>query len=121
MRTMKPFVLALAAAGLLMACGGNDGYGYPFVGGVQCHITLSKKDSLTLKDFKLTNPDGSKFDLKRKYKVVTNSYVASIADSPRQDQGRNINRKTADLVIAYLERQSAINYQGKRCLFVTYK
>ncbi len=106
---------------MLIASGGNDGYGFPYVSGVQCHITLSKKDSLTLKDFKLTNPDGSKFDLKRKYKVVTNSYVASIADSPRQDQGRNINRKTADLVIAYLERQSAINYQGRRCLFVTYK
>ncbi|MGX8696221.1 MAG: hypothetical protein ACSW8D_07550, partial [Prevotella sp.] len=58
-----------------------------------------------------------KFDLKRKYWVVTNSYVASIVDSPRQDQGQSINRHTADLMIGYLEKQPSINYSGVRRVF----
>ena len=65
-----------------------------------------------MKDVKLTKPDGSKFDMKRKYQLVTNSYVASIADSPRKDQGHSINRLTADLIINYLERQPSVSYQG---------
>ncbi len=106
---------------MLVACSNNDGYGSPFVSGVQCNYVRDKKDSLLIKDLKLTKPDGSKFDLKRTYKVVTNSYVASIADSPRRDQGRSINRKTADLIIAYLERQPSVNYQGIRRIKVTKK
>ena len=71
-----------------------------------------EKDSYKVKDVKLTKPDGSKFDMKRKYQLVTNSYVASIADSPRKDQGQRINRLTADLIINYLERQPSVSYQG---------
>jgi 5'-nucleotidase/2',3'-cyclic-nucleotide 2'-phosphodiesterase/3'-nucleotidase/5'-nucleotidase len=78
-------------------------------------------DPTKLKKLTLKTSEGKKFDLKRKYKVVTNSYVASIADAPREDQGRSINRKTTDLVISYLERQPSINYQGVKRVFETKK
>ena len=97
---------------MLVACGNNDGHGFPYVGGFQCDVVYDKKDSYKVKDVKLTKPDGSKFDMKRKYQLVTNSYVASIADSPRKDQGHSINRLTADLIINYLERQPSVSYQG---------
>ena len=106
---------------LLMACSANDGYGFPYVSGVQCDVVFDQRDSLKVKDLRLARPDGSKFDLKRKYRVVTSSYVASIADSPCRDQGRNINRKMTDLVIAYLERQEEVNYQGIRRIQRTWK
>ena len=53
--------------------------------------------------------------------MVTTSYGASIADAPRSDQGQSINRKTADLIISYLERRSSVNYQGVKRIFETRK
>ena len=69
---------------------------------------------MRIKDVKLFAPDGKKLNLKKSYRVVTNSYVASICDAPRKDQGKSINRKTADIIIDYLGRQASINYQGMR-------
>ncbi len=105
---------------LLSSCG-NDGYGFPFVGGITCQIVRDKKDPSRVKDLKLFNPDGSKFDLKRRYKVATSSYVASIADAPRQDQGHSINRKTADLVIDFLDSQESVSYQGENRITIVTK
>ena len=76
-----------------------------------------KKDLKKIKKLTLTTPDGKKFDLKKTYKVVTNSYVASICDAPRSDQGRSINKKTADMVIRFLEHQDSVDYQGKKRIF----
>ncbi len=99
---------------MLISCCINDENNFPYVSGLRCNVVRDAADTLKVKKLILTTLDGKKFDLKRKYRVVTNSYVASICDAPRRDQGHSINRKTADLLISYLEKQPAINYRGVR-------
>lgn len=99
---------------MLISCYENDDHQFPFVGGILCDVEHDKKEPKTIKKITLTTPDGQKFDLKKKYKVVTNSYVASITDAPRSDQGHSINKKTADLIISFLEHQGSVDYQGKK-------
>ncbi|NLZ18883.1 MAG: bifunctional metallophosphatase/5'-nucleotidase [Bacteroidales bacterium] len=87
-------------------------YGFPKVSGIKCEVIFDKKNPKKIKDLKITMEDGSKFDLKKTYKVATNSYSASIADSPRKDPGRSLNRTTASVIQAYLEHQGKIDYTG---------
>lgn len=102
---------------MLISCSENDDHGLPFVGGVQYEVKLDAKNPQKIAKLTLKTLDGKKFDLKRKYKVVTNSYVASIADSPRKDQGQRINRRTTELMLNFLEKQPSINYSGVRRIF----
>lgn len=102
---------------MLTSCYENDDHQFPFVSGILCDVEHDKKDLKIIKKLTLTTPDGKKFDLKKTYKVVTNSYVASICDAPRSDQGRSINIKTADLIIRFLEHQDSVDYQGKKRIF----
>ena len=98
---------------MLIACSRADGYGFPKVSGIKCELIRDKKDPSVLKDIKITNPDGSKFDLKKKiYKVVTNSYAASVAVAPRKDQGSAMNYLTSQMIIDYLEKMGTVNYAG---------
>ena len=98
---------------MLLACGNADGYGFPKVGGIQCELIRDKKNPEKVKDVKITNLDGSKFDLKKKvYKVVTNSYAAAISVSPRKDQGRAMNYLTSQMIIDYLDSQKEVDYAG---------
>lgn len=99
---------------LLMACGNSDGYGFPRVSGLRCDVFYDEGDKQHVKNLKLYTPEGKKFNLKKTYKVVTNSYVVTISNSSRKDQGRSLNRQTADLIIDYLSKQPSINYQGVR-------
>ena len=102
---------------MLIATERNDTYGFPKVSGIICNVIFDKKDPSKIKDVVITNPDGSKFNLKKTYKVATNSYTAAIADSPRKDQGRSLNRTTASLIQDYLEHQGTIDYTGVQRVF----
>lgn len=97
---------------MMISCSRNDKYGMPCVSGVDVEYTLDKKDTTKVKDVKIFTLDGKKFDLKKTYRVVTNSYTAVICDSPRKDQGRSLNTQTSELVIKYLEGKGTVNYQG---------
>ena len=104
---------------MLIACCDSDEHRFPSVSGIICNVTRDKKDPTKVKDLKITMPDGGKFDLKKTYKVVTNSYSAAIANSPRKDQGRGLNRTTASVIQEYLEHQGKIDYAGKCRIFET--
>ena len=100
---------------MLIACSRADGYGFPKVSGINCELIRDKKDPSVLKDIKITTPDGGKFDIKNKkktYKVVTNSYAASVAVSPRKDEGRAMNYLTAQMIMDYLEKMGSVDYTG---------
>lgn len=99
---------------MILSCGRNDGYGFPRVAGISYDVYYDKIDSVRIRDVRLFGADGKKLNLKKSYRVVTNSYVASICDAPRKDQGRSMNRKTADVIIEYLGKQPSISYQGVR-------
>ena len=104
---------------MLIACCDSDEHRFPSVSGIICNVTRDKKDPTKVKDLKITTPDGGKFDLKKTYKVVTNSYSAAIAVSPRKDEGRGLNRTTASVIQEYLEHQGKIDYAGKCRIFET--
>ena len=78
---------------------------------------ITVKDILNLDPF-LNCPvvmtlTGKKLNMKKKYRVVTNNYVASIADSPRQDQGVRGDVTTSDLITHWLEKKGTVDYQGR--------
>lgn len=102
---------------MLLSCCVNDEDQFPYVSGIICDVEHDKSNPKEVKKLTVKTLDGKKFDLKKKYKVVTNSYVASICDAPRSDQGHSINKKTADLIISYLEHQGSVDYQGKKRIF----
>lgn len=97
---------------MLLYCGNTDSHGFPKVSGMGCVITRDKENPLKVKKLLLTDTDGKKLDLKKTYRVVTNSYAATVSDTPRKDQGRNLNIKTAELIIKYLEHKKTVSYQG---------
>ena len=99
---------------MLIACHDNDGNNFPYVGGIRCEVQYDKADAAKIKKLQLLSLDGKKLNLKKTYKVVTNSYVAAISSSPRKDQGHSLNRETTDLIMNFLEHQGSVSYQGER-------
>jgi 5'-nucleotidase len=106
---------------MLISCYDNDSHLFPFVGGILCEVEFDKKTPAQVKKLTLRTPDGKKLDLKKTYRVVTNHFVASICDAPRRDQGHSINRKTADLIIDFLDRKKSVNYTGKKRITIVNK
>ncbi len=96
---------------LLTAISRAEDYGPAYVSGIRYKIHLGDSNR-DVKSVKITMPDGSKFDLKRTYKVVMNSYIAVIADYEKSDEGRNLFLIAADLLIQYLDKQPSIDYTG---------
>ena len=104
---------------MLIACCDNDNHLFPSVSGIICNVVRDKKDPSRVKDVVITGEDGGKFDLKKSYKVVTNSYSAAVAVSPRKDQGRGLNHTTSAYIQQYLENRGTVDYAGKRRIFET--
>ena len=94
----------------------NSVISFPFVGGMKCEITL-EKDNKKIKSVKLLNPDGSKFNMKKTYRVVTNSYLPATSDIP-ENSALSVNFQTTDVVMHYLEKKEKVNYQGVRRLTI---
>ena len=91
----------------------SEGY-FPFIGGANCEVLFYKKDTTRISDIKLFTLDGKKLNMKKKYKVVTNSYVAAICDAPRSDQGRDTGLVCSDMLMHFLEKQGFVDYLGTR-------
>lgn len=61
-----------------------------------------------------------KFNPKAKYKVVTNSYAASVSTSAKADKGTTLVDKCSDITMRWLRRQPSLNYTGKTCKKIEY-
>ncbi|MBP5507205.1 MAG: bifunctional metallophosphatase/5'-nucleotidase [Prevotella sp.] len=96
---------------MYISCFTNDSHDPPFVSGVKCELVA---DTLTreAKDVRLYTLDGKKLNLKKKYRVVCNSYVAAICDAPRKDQGHSIGKRCSDLLIQFLDGHAPIDYRN---------
>ena len=94
-------------------------HSFPFVGGMQCEITLDKKspNKNKIKSVKLLTPDGKKLDMKKKYRVVTNSYIPATSEIPEGSE-HVLNIQTTDVIMRYLEKQKTVDYHGVRRLHV---
>lgn len=99
---------------MLVTCCDNDNQ-FPYVGGMKVEYTLDPATK-QVKKLVLYDLDGKKLNLKKTYKVMTNSYSLAISPTDRKDPGQSIGRITADLIMDYLQHQGHVNYQGVKRL-----
>ena len=102
-------------AEMLVSCYDNDKQRFPYVRGLKCEVII---DPATQKVKKLTLFDlnGKKLNLKKTYRVVSNSYTVAVSPTNRADQGHSVGITTPDIIKNYLERQKKVSFQGSRCL-----
>ena len=94
--------------------------GFPYVGGMRCELTLNPANPKLIKSVRMFTPDGKKLNMKRKYRVVTNSYVPATSSIP-EGSAHEQNVQTTDVIVRYLGNHPSVNYQGVRRLFVKQK
>jgi 5'-nucleotidase len=87
-----------------------DKYEAPYVSGITYEMELDKQKQV--KKLQVKMADGSKLNLQKTYKVVMNSYIASVSKYKKNDEGHGLFRTSADLTIEYLEKQPAVDYKG---------
>ena len=64
--------------------------------------------------------DGKKFSPAAKYKVVTNSYAASVSTSQKIDQGTSLAESCSDITMRWLRKQAPLNYTGVNRIKIDY-
>lgn len=89
----------------------NTLHSFPYVGGMMCEITLEKDFPERIKCIKLLTLDGKKLNMKKKYKVVTNSYIPATSEIP-EGSTHTLNLETSDIIMRYLEKKKLVSYQG---------
>lgn len=100
---------------MLISCYDNDNQRFPYVSGMTCEITLNPADK-TIKKLVIFDKDGKKLNLKKTYRVVSNSYSVAVSPTNRHDEGHSLGITTPDLIKGYLEHQGRVSYEGRRCL-----
>ena len=95
-------------------------YSFPYVGGMRCELTIDKTNPSKFKSARLLTTDGKKFNMKRKYRVVTNSYIPATSQIP-EGSAQTLNLQTTDLIMQYLEKQKEVDYRGVRRLEIINK
>ena len=112
----SPVVMTLSGkefSDMIIACFKADRNRFPITSGCSAVVTYNDSTKSTIKKLELFDVNGKKLNMKKKYRVVTNSYVASAADSPREDEGDRLAVTTSDLIIQWLEKKGTIDYQGR--------
>jgi 5'-nucleotidase len=84
----------------------------PYVSGITYEMELDSERNVKNLQVKLL--DGLRLNLQRNYKVVMNSYLAAVSQFERSDPGQSLFRTTVEVTVEYLEKQSAVDYQGVR-------
>lgn len=97
----------------IITYGQMNTYKFPHLGGLRADLTLEKKGSNDITKVKLMAADGSQFDRKRSYRVVTNSYVAATYKGTLSLKPTVLNTTTSDIIMRYLQQQGTVSYQGK--------
>ena len=93
----------------------NTLHSFPYVGGMQCEITLEKDFPEKIQSIKLLTLEGKKLNMKKNYKVVTNNYIPATSEIPA-GSARTLNLETSDIIMQYLEKKGQVSYQGVRRL-----
>lgn len=97
---------------MLHAYSRMDIYHFPHLGGLLAEVKLDKADSTVIQSFKLMTPDGKPLDKKRKYRIVTNTYVSSSCTVLGPDDMNVLNAQTSDLIMQFLEQKGHVDYHG---------
>lgn len=86
---------------------------FPYVGGMQCQLKTEKDNPAKIKSVKFLTLNGKKFDMKRKYRVVTNNYVLATSKVP-EGAAQVQNVQTTDVIVIFLGKHKDVNYRGVR-------
>ena len=97
---------------MLRAYSRMDVLHFPHLGGLLAEVQLNKADSTAIQSFKLIMPDGKPLDKKRKYRIVTNTYVSSTCTVISPDDMNVLNAQTSDLIMQFLEQKGHVDYNG---------
>ena len=89
----------------------NTVFSFPYVGGITCKIITEKLNPKKIKDIVLYQPDGKRLNMKRTYRVATNSYIPATSTIPEGSE-HELNIQTTDVIMRYLEKKGTVNYQG---------
>lgn len=112
----SPVVMTLSGKELhdmLIGCFNADRNRFPITSGCTAVVTYNDSSKTSIKKLELFDTNGKRLNMKKKYRVVTNNYVASIVDTPREDQGERGAETTSDLIIRWLEKKGTVDYQGR--------
>ncbi len=99
--------------GLLGGICKADDYGPAYVSGITYKIHLGK-DNRDVKSVQAFLPNGKKIDRKAYYTVVCSSYVASVAQFERADEGDNTFITSVEMIMNYLSKVKEIDYKGTK-------
>lgn len=96
----------------ILECYNTDLHILPYLSGVKYRLTI---DAATqhASAIELYAPDGKKMNLKKKYKVATNSYVDAICHTVECQSTGEI---CSTHIETYLRRLGKVNYAGRRCI-----
>ena len=86
-------------------------WSFPFVSGMRCEVEAEPDQPNKIKSVRLLTVDGNKFDMKRKYRVVTNSYIPSTSKIP-EGSAQIQKSHTIDVLMIFLEEKKVVDYQG---------
>jgi 5'-nucleotidase len=75
-----------------------------------CTYSYSVDENGQMKDCQVKLDNGKPLDLKKTYKVVMNSYMASKFDFPHEDPGTDIFRTSNEAIVKYLDDNQHVNY-----------
>ena len=97
----------------LIGYGQMNTYKFPHLGGMRADLTVDYEGSNDIVGVKLMALDGKRFDRRKTYRVVTNTYVLATNKTPLSATPTTLNMTTSDAILDFLSRQPSVNYQGK--------
>jgi len=75
-----------------------------------CSYSYKIDDSGEMTDINVVLENGNPLDMKAKYSIVMNSYMASVFDYEHEDDGEATGRTSNDLMFEYLAQHPEIDY-----------
>ena len=88
----------------------------PFVSGITYEMDIDAEGQIKKLQAKMA--DGSPINLQRTYKVVMDSYLATVSQYEKTDPGKSRFITTAEMTIEYLEKQPAVDYKGVKRIVI---
>lgn len=75
-----------------------------------CSYQYKVDDNGEMTDIVVTLENGKPLDMKAKYNIVMNSYMAAVFDYEHEDEGHSTFRSSNDLMLEYLSQHPEIDY-----------
>lgn len=91
-------------------------YHFPHLSGMSADLLVDKDDPSNILKVTLRGADGKPLNKKKTYVVVTNTYVTAKGGKYAPTDTQVLERTTSDIVMAYLQKQKTVSYQGKGSL-----